>query len=134
MTKKHSSIDQLSSASSRRAQSEAAMLQSDLKKLRTSLLNMDRGVRSPKIKAKRTWTKASYSIMSPLLRAQAQILGNLIGGAIKSEWGDDQTSSGSSGGSGSTDDTPAYLKSAYLSESQLAGSLLANLITGQRIR
>jgi len=57
MAKKHYSIDQLSTATSRRAQSEAAMMQSELKKLRASLLNMNRGIRAPKIKTKRTWTK-----------------------------------------------------------------------------
>jgi len=57
MKKKTYSIDQLATETVRKAQSEAATLQSDLKKLRTSLRNMDRLPQTPKIKAKRTRTK-----------------------------------------------------------------------------
>jgi len=61
MRKKQYSIDRLSTASARKAQAEAAFMQSEIKKLRASLLNMGRGVNVPVIRARRTWTKRTKS-------------------------------------------------------------------------
>lgn len=59
MKKKHYSVAQLSSETARRAQTEAAIAQSKLKKQRGDLENMRLSAASPKIKSKRTWTKKS---------------------------------------------------------------------------
>lgn len=64
MTRKHTSIDRLSNISSRQAQSEAAMMQHDLKKLRDSIANMSRSIKEPVIKTKRGKTKKTISSIS----------------------------------------------------------------------
>jgi len=57
MKSKNTSIDRLSTATLRQAQSEMAMMQSDLRKLRDSVSNMSRSIGEPVIRAKRTKTK-----------------------------------------------------------------------------
>jgi hypothetical protein len=59
MTQKRSSFDKLSALTARQAQTEAAILQRDLKKLRDSLSNANRSIREPVIRAKRTKTRAT---------------------------------------------------------------------------
>ena len=66
MKKKTYSIDQLATETVRKAQSEAAAVESELKKLRASLRNMDRLPQTPKITSKRTWTKKSTSTANVL--------------------------------------------------------------------
>jgi ABC-type sugar transport system ATPase subunit len=109
MTRKHSSIDQLSTASTRQAQSEMAMMQRDLKKLRDSVAGLTHGIKAPKIKAPHPKTKKitdSPSFLGSLANFAA---GDLLGMA------------GLSGG-------------GYTSAMQKAGSNLAMLALGQRVR
>ncbi|MDR3425296.1 MAG: hypothetical protein P4M13_09560 [Alphaproteobacteria bacterium] len=53
--RKHYSIDQLSTATSRQAQSESARMQSEIRKLRDSISGM--AIKNPKIRASRARTK-----------------------------------------------------------------------------
>jgi hypothetical protein len=135
MHSKTYSIDRLSTATLRQAQNEMAIMQSDLRKLRDSISNMSRSIKEPVIKAKRSVTKRSVSSMSPLLLAEASIVGRLMGSALVDQMSDDQTNSSSDGSNNNGgSDTPNYLNRFYKSESQLAGNYLVKLILGQRIR
>jgi hypothetical protein len=109
MTRKNFSIDQLSTATSRRAQSDAAFLQSDLKKLRTSISNMGRMPRHPVVRSTRKKTKKTTSVPS-VFGVSLDSIGNIA--------------------------TDSFLlgETGLSSATQQAGRTLALLIQGQRIR
>jgi cysteine sulfinate desulfinase/cysteine desulfurase-like protein len=111
MTRKHYSIDQLSTATSRQAQSEMAMMQSDLRKLRDSISNMSRSIHEPVIRASRKKTKktTNASLFSLVLDG----VGGVAAGNLLNELGVSTSSS---------------------SASQRMSSTLALLALGQRIR
>ncbi|MGB9154210.1 MAG: hypothetical protein WCD70_14110 [Alphaproteobacteria bacterium] len=110
MTRRNYSIDQLAPASVRQAQSEMAAMQSDLNKLRDSVSGLTRAIKAPVIKPPRTRTKKTTT--TSLFGQIADFaVGNLLG------------ETGLGGGSG-----------GYTSAAQSAGSGLAMLALGQRIR
>ncbi len=123
MKRKHYSIDQLSTETARKAQAEAAAMQSALKKLRGNLNNVRRNFSAPTVRSKRTWTKRKVTTLSPILRAQAGIFDDFLSSSLLDALG------GTSSGGWS-----AFEDKIYMSEAQTAGRTLAELLTGQRIR
>ena len=112
--RKYYSIDQLSTASTRQAQSELAMMRRDLNKLRDSMFGLTRGIKAPQTRAPRTRTKRTTS--SPF-----DIFGFNDRSLVNSGVGDLLNMAGLSGG-------------GYVSAAQKAGASLALLALGQRIR
>jgi|GEM_PF-4512867 hypothetical protein len=108
----HHSIDHLSTATSRMAQSEAAMMQSDLKKLRDSIANTSRSIKEPVIKASHKKTKKTTSSLS-LFGLNVDSLASFSAESFLEEAG---------------------LSGGYGSAAQNAGRNLAMLALGQRIR
>lgn len=133
MTRKHYSIDQLSTTTSRQARNELAILQGDLKKLRDSISNQSRSINQPTIKASHNKTKktTSTSIWSGLAgMGMAELAGNGLLGDNVSASGTVKIGGASftnSGGTTSSDND-------YTSNAQATSSLLSLLSASQRVR
>ena len=110
MTGKRYSIDQLSTATTRQAQGEMAIMQRDLKKLRDSLSNGSWTIKEPAILSSRKKTKKTTR-SSPLFGLSIDSIAGLAAGDILGEAG-----------------------SGFGSAAQKAGRVLALLASGQRIR
>ena len=111
MTRKHHSIDQLSSVSLRQAQNEMAMMQRDLNKLRDNITGLHRSIHAPHIKTPRTKTKKTTT---PAMNFFGVSVGSLANSVVEDVLG------GSVGG--------------YISATQSAGQKLAMIALGQRTR
>jgi hypothetical protein len=107
MTRRNS-IDQLAAATVRQAQSEMAAMQRDLNKLRDSVSGLTRGIAAPVIRPPHTRSKRTTN---------TSLAGEFL----------DLVAEGVMGQSG-------FGGSASVSLSQKAGSTLAMLALGQRIR
>jgi hypothetical protein len=116
MARTQKSIDQLANATARQAQSEAAMLQRDIRALSDNLSRLSRAVKAPVPTGGSRTIKGSRSSLNPLFGAELNsVTKYLVGGALG---GDDSDASGS----------------FYSSQAQIAGGALGDLATGQRIR
>jgi hypothetical protein len=130
--RKYFSIDQLANASARLAQSEAAMMQRDLKKLRDSVAGLNRTLHAPIIRARQQRTKTTRNGFNTL-----GFLG--IGAALLGDTGLLDGFSGKIGGTvkiGGMSFSQSYgeTQDSNASSAQIASANLAAIMDSQRIR
>ena len=113
MTRKHSSIDRLSSIPLQQAQREVAMMQRDMNKLRASMAGLHRGIHVPTVKP--SHLKTHRTVNAPFT-----VFGLNGGSLLNMAVGDALSMVGLAGG--------------YTSAAQSLGRNLAMMTLGQRIR
>lgn len=123
------SIDQLSSETVRQTRNEMAMMQRDLNKLRDGLVGLTRGVKAPVVRPRRGVIKGLRSSSNHILLAE---IGSMTRYAVNSYlYNDGGQNNGGDFNDGGMNGVTAGL---YRSQGQIAGRLLGDLISGQRIR